>query len=304
MPSGKNFKCWGTSYGVIGDLIMSLPILTYMEKKFPGSYKYFVIEKKVAFTAPLYLNHPLIDCIRITGEWDGFSEEDYKIASTCEFKCTMDDWRHDEIDWFNHRGQVEETARIAGIYDLKEWLTEEEMMPKLYQWFDLGIEESENTYARENDSKAVDYSKTIAIWPFASSARNMQGRNPTVEWWATLTEEICKMGIRAIQFGHKSEKMIPCPNVKDYTHLSFFEQVKIALACKMSIGTDSGNMWVMGAYCHPAIHLMTSWLMGHSQNRLTLAPVNKNGTILFDEDSCDNIKHDSVLEEIERKMKI
>ena len=31
----KNFKIWGTSYGLIGDLIMSLPILNYFEKKYP-----------------------------------------------------------------------------------------------------------------------------------------------------------------------------------------------------------------------------------------------------------------------------
>ena len=199
---GKNFRIWGMSYGVVGDLCMSLPMLTYFEKKWLGSYKYFVIEKKVAFTAPLYLNHPLIDCVRITGEWSGFSKEDYEIASTCEFKCTMDNWRHDELDWYNHRGQVEETARIAGIYDLKDWLTEEEMMPKLYQWFDVGLDKGVSTYAKENDSEAVDYSKTIAIWPFATSAKDKPGRNPSSEWWANLSDAVNQMGYQLAQFGH------------------------------------------------------------------------------------------------------
>jgi len=133
MLQGKNFKILGVSYGVIGDLIMGLPVLTYFEKKWPGSYKYWFIEKKVAFMAPLFLNHPLIDCIRITGEWNGFNQDDYDIAATCEMKCTMMNWHHDELDWYNHRGQIEETARIAGIYDIKKILTEDELYPKLYQ---------------------------------------------------------------------------------------------------------------------------------------------------------------------------
>lgn len=305
MQYDKSFKIWGMSYGVVGDLVMGLPLLTYFEKKYPGSYKYWVIEKKVAFTAPLYLNHPLIDCIRITGEWSGFSKEDHEIANACQFKCTMDNWKHDEIDWYNYRGQVEETARIAGIYDLKEVLTEEEMMPKLYPWFDVGYENGVSTYAKENDAEEHDFSKTIAIWPFATSAKNVPGRNPSPEWWNVLICLIHNMGYKTMIFGHKSEPLIP--NIGNYNYfrnLSFFEQVKLALACKMSIGTDSGPMWVMGAHSHPAIHLMTNWLPGHTWNFPALVPANKNGKHFFGFGGTDNIPDKSVLEEIERKMEI
>ena len=72
-------KIWGTSFSLIGDLIMSLPQLTYFKKKYPSSYIYFVIHKKIAYCAPLFLNHPLIDNIRISQEWSGFGDEDYKI---------------------------------------------------------------------------------------------------------------------------------------------------------------------------------------------------------------------------------
>ena len=56
---GKDFKIWGISYGLIGDLIMALPSLTYYEKKYPNSYKIWVIEKKCSQCASLFLNHPL-----------------------------------------------------------------------------------------------------------------------------------------------------------------------------------------------------------------------------------------------------
>ncbi len=299
----KDFKILGVSYGVVGDLVMGLPALTYFEKKYPGSYKYWFIEKKVAFMAPLYLNHPLIDCIRITGEWSGFSREDYEIASTCDVKCTIMNWKHDELDWYNYRDQVEETARIAGIYDLKEVLTEEELIPKLYQWFDVGLEKGVNTYAKENDSDAVDYSKTIAIWPFATAGGGL-GRSPSLEWWNVMICLIHNEGYKTLIFGHKSEPRIP--NISshgDYRHLSFFEQVKIALACKMSIGTDSGNMWVMGAYSHPAIHLLTDWLPGYIYiPERPLASPNKNSVNLFASGDINNIKHVDVLSDIERIM--
>jgi ADP-heptose:LPS heptosyltransferase len=297
MQSGKNHKILGVSYGVTGDLIMGLPVLTYFEKKYPGSYKYWFIEKKCANSAPLYFNHPLIDCIRITGEWSGFSNEDYKIANECETKCTMMNWRHDELDWYNHRGQIEETARIAGIKDLKDVLTEEEMYPKLYQWFDVGHEDdSIRTYSKENKVHTMD--DTIAIWPGATAGGGT-GRSPSDRWWSDLTEKIKDMGYIAMQFGYRKDRNVGYLN---RTGLSFFEQVKIALSCKMSIGTDSGNMWVMGAYSHPAIHLMTNWLPGHTQNFSSLTPVNKNGIELFAEGNTDNISHSDVIGEVVRIM--
>lgn len=280
---------------------MGLPVLTYLGKKYPNSYKIWVIEKKVAFTAPLYLNHPLIDCIRITGEWNGFSKEDYDIANTCDFKCTMDGWKHDEPDWYNYRGQVEETARIAGIYDLTDVLTSEEMYPKLYKWFDVGEEDPNfQTYSKENKPEAL-HDKTIAIWPFATSARNMPGRNPSVEWWEYLIKEIRIMGYDVLQFGYTGDYQLR-GSIK-FVNKTFFEQVKIALACKMSIGTDSGNMWVMGAYGHPAIHLMTNWLPGHTRNPDALEPANCNQSVtFFEKDSTDNISQGDVLYVIERMM--
>lgn len=300
MKTNKDFKILGTAFGVIGDLVMSLPMLTYFEKRYPNSYKYFFIEKKVAFTAPLYFNHPLIDCIRITGEWSGFSQEDYEIANTCDIKCTMTNWKHDELDWYNHRGQVEETARIAGIYDLKDVLTVEEMYPKLYKWFDVGEEDPNfHTYSKQNrEQKLLD--NTIAIWPFATAGDKL-GRSPSVTWWANLIEKLEKMGYSIAQFGHNKEPVIG-PHVTRYNHLSFFENIKLSLACKMVIGTDSGPMWVIGAYDHPAIHLMTNWLPGHNRNFDALTPVNNNHATFFEQGGTDNINQGDVLYMVERMM--
>jgi ADP-heptose:LPS heptosyltransferase len=305
MSAGKNWKIMGVSYGVIGDLIMGLPVLTYFEKKHPGSYKYWFIEKKVAFTAPLYLNHPLIDCIRITGEWNGFSNKDYEVANDCQVRCTMSNWKHDVLDWYNYRGQVEETARIAGIYDLKDVLTEEELYPKLNRWFDPGFTDPKsNTYSRNHEGKLM--TKTIAIWPFATAGDKL-GRSPSPEWWAKLIQLIQNSGYHVMIMGHPMEPQIPCfqgdRSIPYCPEKGFFEQIKISLACKMSIGTDSGPMWVLGAYSHPALHLMTNWLPGHTTNFDALTPVNKNGSVIFNPfKDTSNIDYNDVLNQIERMM--
>ena len=62
----KNFKIFGVRAGLIGDSIMALPILNYLENKYSNSYKIWVIEKKCSQAAPIYINHPLIDKILIS----------------------------------------------------------------------------------------------------------------------------------------------------------------------------------------------------------------------------------------------
>ena len=80
--------------------------------------------------------------------------------------------------------------------------------------------------------------------------------------------------------------------------MSFFDQIKLSLDSKICIGTDSGSMWVMGAYSHPAINLITNHSPNHNQNFMSLAPKNKNGTNLFHEDDINLITANEILEKI------
>ena len=77
-------KVWGTSFSLIGDLIMSLPQLNYFKNKYRDVYIYFIIHKKISYCAPLFFNHPLIDKICISGEWSSFNNDDYNLASSCD----------------------------------------------------------------------------------------------------------------------------------------------------------------------------------------------------------------------------
>ena len=85
-------KIWGTAFSLIGDLVMSLPQLNYYKSKYKDIYVNFVIHKKISYCAPLFFNHPLIDKIHISGEWSGFNENDYLIASECDVVTSKIDY--------------------------------------------------------------------------------------------------------------------------------------------------------------------------------------------------------------------
>ncbi len=299
MQYDKNFKIWGVSYGVVGDLIMGLPTLTWLEKKYPGSYKTWVIQKKVAFMAPFFLNHPLIDNIHISEGWDKFTPEDYVKANKYDYCCVLNEWSHDPVDWYNYRDCIDETARVAGVMDMQ--LTPLQKYPKLHMWFDRGKRDAISSYSKKNvDSETVE--NIVAIFPSAQAKTTTNnGRSPSMEWWNKMVEVIHDAGYFVAQFGMPTDPTVHRVDLT-YNHLTFFEQIQIALGAKMSIGTDSGNMWVMGAYSHPAIHLMTQWLQNHTLNPFALEPKNINGHGLFAHGGVDNIKHESVIRIVKEKM--
>lgn len=289
-------KVWGTSYGLIGDLVMSLPVLTYFEKKYPGSYKYFVIQKKCSQAAPLFINHPLIDKIVITEDWGKFGEAEIVLHESCDVKTPLIQ-RHDDSKWFNKRNQVIETARLAGVPDIEEHLTDEELYPELNLWFPVGeLTGAHQAYSKSFDEhKLTDVHYTIAIWPFANYTNN-PNRSPNRRWWKILVESLIDLGYIVHHYGHMNEPTISSnPAYHKFTHYSFFEQIRRSLASKKCIGTDSRYMWVIGAYSHPSINLITRWIGGHTENPMALAPVNKNGIDLYD-DELSMMDHSLIIE--------
>ena len=295
-------KIWGISFSPLGDLVMGLPILTYFEKKYPGSYHYWVIKKKCAFSAPIFLNHPLIDRIKITDNWKSFGEIDNQLMSQCDTVIKEDGWKHSRPDWYNYKSCVEETAFIAGIKDFKETLTEQEMKPKLVKWFDVGSDTLPSTWSKQYTPDLSLYHNSIGIWATATGLKDFPGlRSPTTYWWK---EFIDKVGLRVFHFGRPDEPIISeNPNYINMTSLSYFDQVKASLATNVVIGPDSGSMWVNGAYSHPAIHLIANWLPSHKDNVLALNPINGNSVVLFAEKAVRNIPVKSLIQVVERFMK-
>ncbi len=297
LPEGKNLKIWGVSYGLTGDLIMGLPVLKYFEKLYPNSYKVWAIEKKVGYMAPFFINQPLIDRVHITQEWNGIGEKDKRIIEGCYIACTHEDWKHSRPDWYNYTNCVEETALIAGVDDIKSILGSYDLYPKLDRWFDVGSDdENFQTYSKRNEADTSVKNKTIALWPYATATGCVQ-RSPDWHWYDRLVEDLTYKGYDVFQFGYWKDTAVG--RCHTYTHLPFFDQVRLALSCKMSIGTDSGNMWVMGAYSHPALHLMTNWMHNHHQNFDALLPMNENGYKVFGLNGANNISREQVMMEVD-----
>ena len=305
-------KIWGTSFSLIGDLIMSLPQLTYFKKKYPSSYIYFVIHKKIAYCAPLFFNHPLIDNIRISQEWSGFGDNDYKIASSCDVLTTLlnkekksfyERTHYDREDWYNIRDCVVENALMSGIDDIEKVLSKEELFPKLEMWFDPGFESFQKkgayTFNKVENKDNKKLKKYISIWPFAGYGRS-NDRSPSQEWWTEVINQLINKKIYIIHCGYINEPNLSSNSTyyKKITDVDFFEQIKVSLGTSLSIGTDSGSMWALGAYSHPSIHLMTNWAnfkYRHETNFTAFEPLNSNSLTFFERNGCDNINKDEVI---------
>ena len=304
-------KIWGTSFSLIGDLIMSLPQLVYFKKKYKNAYVNFVIHKKISYCAPLFFNHPDIDRILISGKWSSFNNDDFKIASECDVITTkLDhinkiilDRKHDDKQWYNHRSCIEETALMSGITDLNETLTNDEKIPYLNKWFDAGFEDEQEkgayTYDKVDSKRNNILSKSLAIWPFAGYNRS-KNRNPSEKWWRELVSRLIENSINVYHFGYFKEPKLS-ENKKyyhNYTDHDFFNQIKISLGTKLALGTDSGSMWVLSAYYHPIIILGTNWYDNHTDNLKATIPPIKNGECIFHQNNFLDLKIDEVYEKI------
>ena len=53
-------------------------------------------------------------------------------------------------------------------------------------------------------------------------------------------------------------------------------------------------MWVMAAYSHPSITLITNWYENHNKNFNSLVPPNKNGDYIFKENGFNRLTVDEV----------
>ncbi|MDA8691298.1 hypothetical protein N9L88_03345 [Candidatus Pelagibacter bacterium] len=304
-------KIWGTAFSLIGDLIMSLPQLNYYKSKYKDIYVNFVIHKKISYCAPLFFNHPLIDKIHISGEWSTFNEKDYLIASKCDVitteldhlnKKVLDRVHSDREDWYNVRSCIQENALMSGISDLDADIDEKQQIPSLTKWFDVGFEAEQKKAAYTYEKvQSIDLnytlSNSIAIWPFAGYGRS-KNRNPNEEWWIKLIKKFTDNKINVYHFGYFKE-----PNLSNNTNLyhkltdlDFFSQIKISLGAKLSLGTDSGSMWVLSAYSHPTITLLTNWSKNHNENFTAFLPVNKNGDYIFKENGFKDLSIDDVYE--------
>jgi ADP-heptose:LPS heptosyltransferase len=290
----KQIKIWGVRSGMIGDMIMALPILNWLGQIYPHSYKYWAIGQRFSQALPLFINHPMIDKIHILKTAERLSDpDDIKIAQNCDVHFNITPEHPDGTPgincfWWNEYNLCEETFRMAGL-NIEEYkkMPKELQKPKLEKWFESNINK-----------------KTIGIWPFAAYGKEPQ-RSPSLEWWENLLPEIICLGYTIHIFGHPNDPQIKINNsyqnkLLDLRSLSFFDQIKMSLECELCINTDSGSGWVLGAYGHRQISLLSNTAPNHHKNYLAFAPINyyNNNISLFALDNCSNIKHEDIIDSL------
>lgn len=291
-------RIWGIRSGLIGDTIMALPSLCYLKRKYPKSYITWVIQGKCSQAAPLYLNHPLIDRIYITEGWEYRTENDERIKSNHDIIINETPPVIDPL-WYNKINCVECVANMAGIDDIFSVIDEVESQPTLVKWW---VDPDEQNDPRNHGYSTIHHkidsrdNFKIGIFPFAKYA-SQENRSPTLEWWSAVCSMLKAEGYSIEHFGWITEPNISGVETKN-VNLSFFEQIKKALTCDLVIGTDSGSMWVLGAFKIPSIYIMTYHMAGHNENPNALKPINVNGTMLFNPKNCNMVKPIDVIDKV------
>ena len=74
-------KIWGTRFSLIGDIVMSLPILEHLKDIYGTYYCYFSIAQKCKQSLPIFINQPLINEIKISDLPEELGDLDNAIIS-------------------------------------------------------------------------------------------------------------------------------------------------------------------------------------------------------------------------------
>lgn len=261
-------KIFGVRMSLIGDCIMSLPILDHLKTIYPNSYIYFSLAKKCQQAKFLFENHPNIDEVKISDYEEELGPSDFEIIKNCDLFINPRPPQPSEVGqqyWYNERNCVEQ-AFTMGQQNLVNLKTK----PKVYLSKELN-----------------KIPKSIAVWPLAGYGSGFN-RGPSKVWWENLLLNFPDHEIH--QFGHTSDFVLNNKNVKLNTSDNFENQIYKSLGCSIILGTDSGSMWATGAFnLTPQINFLTNWLPNHNKNFLSLAPEGEKCVNFFSKFSCDNI---------------
>ena len=270
---------------MLGDIIISLPFLSFLDSMYEDSYKCVYIDKKCSQIIPFLINHPQIDRILVSELVDRVSPGDENIFK--KYDLVFDPFpQHTDNQWFNKIHISEAIFRLnylrgSGYIDPKMFaLMGDNVKPRLSKWFDV-----------------EKFEKTIAIWPFSGyyDDPSISKRSPSIEWWDVIVDGLIKKGFKVLQFGHPRSPRVSFTT--DFRHLSLFDAVKMTLGCDLQIGTDSGSSWIIGAYGMRQICLYTNYVPGHVTNKDAYVPLNcKNNLIsIYGDGNINNINQEEVL---------
>lgn len=263
-----------------GDLVINTFAARVLKEKYPESKLTFVINKDYKDIAPLFINHPHIDYIKILDKnRDGFSQSDKDWVKKQDFDLVfnpMQDHNHSD-PWFLKRHQAAEVCFMHRLANEKEC---QKFDNKLYlnKWFD--------------SANLVPYfgnRGVVAIQAFAGSYNPKNDKMLTIEKAQSIVDYLIELGFNVLQLGIESEPKL----FNTYRfNTDYFNSVKNMLGCKFLITTDSAMSWISSAYEFPTIGLYSNSYYGKEFVK-NIQPINPNAEYL-DADNVNNIPNQEI----------
>ncbi len=263
-------RALGVRPHLIGDSVMATIIPPYLKRRFGDDLDmHWVVSAKCSQAAPLFLNHPALDRVWVSEASEGYGPREMEIAKKCDIVFDPLPQHPDGDAWPNQVGRTiySETWLMAGL-PLGEYaaLPSDEQVSRLYRWF-----------------RTTRLPKTIAVWPGARQGEKEDRRNPPFRWWSDLTVRLIAEGYRVVQCGHPNDMGGQrLPESLDARERSFMDLIALSLGCDLTIGTDSGSMIALAAYCEtPTLSLLSPHWRNHTTNPLAFGPLGKRHTNLW-----------------------
>lgn len=264
-------------HGLRGDLVINLPAIQYLHKK----YNYAIdlpIHKQFADMAPLFLNHTSVNSVFITDEYEKFpNEKDQRAMFNRGYTHIANPMQpHARDDWHQHMHQVD-----AVLYDYtggQETLPEDEKQINLFQWFD-----------------APKWDKIVTFAPFAGYAYNKYNEKMLTEDKANkICDYIVGKGYDICQLGGHDE-----PKLRNafFPKNSYFDSVRMVLGSDLLIHADTGIGWVCSGYKHKQLGLYSHAYYSKECVK-NIQPVNPNSMYL-DAPNVNDIPDEEIFEAID-----
>lgn len=216
------------------------------------------VHKRYAQAAPLFLNHPDLNRVVITHEYEKYPND--------VDRAYLIDQRYDKVfnpmapprrfDWFR---SMHQTQRVLDDYGLPG---EIDPQIRLTRWFDV---ESQGD--------------TIAFAPFAGSYNPANDKQLSFQHAQDIVDLIIMRGYKVIQIGGPGE---PYLQRTRFPQTSYFDSIRTILGCQLFVHTDTGSGWAISGYQHPQLGLYSHAYYGREFVK-NIQPVNPNGRYLSEE---------------------
>jgi ADP-heptose:LPS heptosyltransferase len=248
-------KIIGFNGGQYGDLAINMIAAKAIKIQYPNCHFTMGISQKYSGIAPVFYHNPLIDDIHI---WEGYdnwpTQNDNKFITNNNFdKVYSVNPKVTDETWYLRRHHSQEVCRMHGL------TPPDDLQVDLVKYFNL----------------LPEYKDCIAIAPFTSAG---SPRDIDKELCIDIINYIHSLGFKTIQLGVKAHEQLP--TTYQIPNGTIFNDVVIALSCRMLITADTGINYLVSGYKHKVIGLYSTNCYPIKPPLINRRPVNINGYYL------------------------